>query len=225
MAKRKTSSDYALDIAKFHRQLIDSPDSVDLKRKLVYRVGKWGSLVDIHIEIAGNEQRPWASDMIGYPTVSMQTKKITGQEQVGDYIGVINIFGDYKYIDLIIERKSIEDLYNTLIIEENRNRFYREIDRFRADDRFNSMIVIVEGSATDFLGYQPEFKGEMYDYSRRFDTKKNGIINDKKLTVIADLFVMGIPVVFCENPALSAQLCGRLFRESVRKNYAKILEL
>lgn len=225
MAKRKTVFDYASDISKFHNQLIDYPDSVDLKKKIAYRIGKWESLLNVRVEVCQNEQRPWTSDMIGYPTLPMQTKKKTGQEQVGDYIGVISDPSGDKYIGLVIERKSIEDLYNTLIIEENRNRFYREIDRFRADDRFDSMIIIVEGSVTDFLVYQPEFKGNEFDYARRFDTKKNGIINDKKLTVLSDLFIADIPVIFCDNPAVSAQFCGRLMRQRIRKGYANILEL
>ena len=128
-----------------------------------------------------------------------------------------------KYIDTIVERKSLADLYSTLIIDNNRERLYREIDRFNADERFDKMVIIVEGSYTDFMLYVPEFTAGKFDYKKRFNSKKNDSINEKKLTVLADLFVKGVPVMFCDTPTMAAQFCGRLFKESVRKNYAKII--
>lgn len=80
-----------------------------------------------------------------------------------------------RYVPILCERKSIQDAYGTLIVEENRSRFYREIDRFREDPRFDQMVVIVEGSLSDFLLYQPEFTGGKFDYKRRFDKKKRTI--------------------------------------------------
>ena len=225
MGKRKTADDYAEDVAEFHHQLQDDPENASLKIKLEYRIKKWMSLIDIKIEVAQNEQKEWTSDMLGYPTIPMRTKNMTGYDQTADYAGVVNTPDGEWYVPTICERKSIEDLYGTLIDETNRDRFYREIDRYKADSRFTSMVIIVEGTLTDFLIYQPEFKGNEFDYTRRFDTKKNSIINDKKLTVLSDLLIMGIPVIFCDNPTLAAKFCGRLFRESVRKNYWRLLGL
>lgn len=225
MTKRKTASAYAEEIDVLHRELQASPDSDTIRKKIDYRVKKWMTLIDIRIEIANNEQRPWDAEMLGYPTAPMRTKKNTDYNQVGDYIGVVNMPDGPKYIGVVVERKSVEDLYGTLINEDNRARFHREIDRFKDDERFNQMIVMVEGSLSEFLLYQPSFSGNDFDYTRRFDTKRNNVINDKKLTVLADLFIMGVPVMFADNSTLASQMCGRLFRESIKKGYWKLLNL
>lgn len=223
--KRKTEADYREEVIDYHNQLLTYPDNTSLKNRLDYRVKKWMEFLDIRVEVANNEQTPWSSDMIGYPTTSMPTKKDSGIIQVGDYIGVVKTLDGDWYVPMICERKSIQDAYGTLIVEDNRKRFYREIDRFKSDDRFDRMIVIVEGSLTDFLLYQPEFDGGKFDYKRRFDKKKNDIINDKKLTVLADLDVVGVCVMFCDNSTLSAQMFGRIVRETIRKQYWKLLNL
>ena len=225
MAKKKTVADYGKEIAELHKQLLDYPDSEVLKKKIDYRVKMWMSRLHIHIEVANNEKTAWTTEMLGYPVMPMQTKKMIGLYQVADYVGVVETSIGDKYIDLIVERKSIEDLYGTLITESNRKRFYKEIERFRDDSRFTSMMVIVEGTMSDFILYQPEFNDGKFDYTRQFDTRKNNSINEKKLTVLADLSVMGIQVVFCDNPSVAGMFCGRMMRESVRKGYAKILEL
>ena len=228
---RKTIPDYADEIKDLHHKLqhrreIMTPEEIkSIEKKLSYRVAKWSAMLEVVIQVANNEGIPWTSEMIGYPTEPMPLKAATGFHQTGDYQGVVRSFDGDRYIDLLIERKATEDLYGTLIDEGNRTRFYREIERFKNDRRFNQMIIMVEGTLSDFLLYQPEFKGGKFDYKRRYDTKKNGSINEKKLTVLSDLFVMGVPVLFCGDPALAAQMCGRLIRESIRKRYWKILEL
>lgn len=225
MGKRKTELDYESDIAILHRQLLITPDSSPIKKKIAYRVKKWMELVDIRIQVAQNEQHPWTSDMLGFITERMPTKKITGINQTGDYVGVVTSSTGYRYIDTVVERKEISDLYGTLIPEDGRKRFYREIERFKMDERFNKMVIIVEGTLSDFVMYQPEFNAGEFDYGRRFDVNKNSTINEKKMTVLADLLVAGVLVMFCDNPTLAAQMCGRMFRESVRKEYWKILNL
>jgi ERCC4-type nuclease len=163
--------------------------------------------------------------MLGFVTEPMQTKKTTGINQVCDYHGIITTTNGDRYIDIAVERKEISDLYGTLIPEDNRARFYREIERFNTDERFNKMVIIVEGTLSDFIMYQPEFNGDEFDYGRRFDVKKNATINEKKITVLADTMVAGVQILFCDNPTLAAQMCGRMFRESVKKEYYKILRL
>ena len=225
MGRRKSVSDYVKDISNLHTQLCVVPGSTEVQKKLARRINRWMELIEIRVQVAQQEKHEWTSKMIGYPTERMSLKKETGLDQIGDYHGIVKTDDGDRYIDIVIERKSIEDLYGTLIPEDNRARFYREIDRYKADFRFNSMEVLVEGSMTDFLLFQPEFVGGEFDYKRRFDTKKNTTINEKKMTVLADLLVAGVNVVFCDNPTLAAQLCGRVFRESVKKEYYKILGL
>ena len=221
MGKHKTAADYESDIATLHRQLPDT----SIEKKIERRVKRWMELAPIRVQVANNEQLGWTSEMIGYPTEIMETKKDTGINQVGDYHGIVATSTGDRYIDIVIERKSINDLYGTLVPEDARARFHREVSRFESDKRFNTMIMLIEGSFTDFILYQPEFNADGFDYARRFDTKKNNTINEKKMTVLADLLIVGVHVIFCDNVALAAQMCGRIFRESVRKNYAQILGL
>ena len=221
MGKRKSAADYETDIATLYQQL----PGMSVEKKIARRVDRWMELAPTRVQVASNEQHAWTSGMIGYPVEKMSIKKDTGTNQVGDYHCIVETSEGDRYIDIVIERKALDDLYGTLVPEDARARFYREVERYKSDSRFNSMIVLVESSFTDFILYQPEFNGDGFDFARRFDTSKNNTINEKKLTVLADLFVMGVSVMFCDNAALAAQMCGRLFRESCRKNYAQILGL
>lgn len=221
MAKRKTAADYEADIATLHKQLPDP----SVEKKIARRIKKWMELAPIRVQVANNEKKPWTPEMLGYPVERMSLKKDIGINQVGDYQGIIETSAGDKYIGIVIERKSVEDCYNTLITEDDRARFYREIERFKSDNRFNKLMIIVEGTLSDFILYQPKFNADGFDYARRFDTNKNNTINEKKMTVVSDLLIMNVHVLFCDNPALSAQMCGRIFRESVRKNYVQILGL
>ena len=203
-----------------------TPEEIEsTEKKLTYRVNKLAAMLEVVIQVANNEGTPWTSEMIGYPTEPMPLKTATGFRQVADYVATVQTSDGNRYIDILIERKSTGDLYGTLIDEDNRARFYREIERYQNDPRFSQMIIMVEGTLSDFITYQPKFKGGKFDYKRRFDTKKNGSINEKKLTVLSDLFVMGVPVLFCDNAIMAAQMYGRLIRESLRKRYWKLLGL
>ena len=221
MGKRKSAADYETDIATLYQQL----PGMSVEKKIARRVDRWMELAPTRVQVASNEQHAWTSGMIGYPVEKMSIKKDTGTNQVGDYHCIVETSEGDRYIDIVIERKALDDLYGTLVPEDARARFYREVERYRYDSRFNSMMVLVESSFTDFILYQPSFNADGFDFARRFDTSKNNTINEKKLTVLADLFVMGVSVMFCDNAALAAQMCGRLFRESCRKNYAQILGL
>ena len=228
---RKTIADYESEIKDLHHKLqhrreIMTPVEIEsTEKKLSYRINKWAAMLEVTIQVANNEGTPWTSSMIGYPTEPMPLKTATGFRQVADYVATVQTSDGNRYIDLLVERKATEDLYGTLIDEDNRARFYREIERFRADPRFSQMIIMVEGTLSDFIMCQPAFKGSKFDYKRRYDTKKNGSINEKKITVLSDLFVMGVSVLFCDNATLAAQMYGRLIRESIRKHYWKLLGL
>ena len=221
MAKHKTKTDYESDISNLHHQLPDT----SIEKKIERRVKRWMELAPIRVQVANNEQLGWTSEMIGYPTEIMETKKDTGINQVGDYHGIVATSTGDRYIDIVIERKSINDLYGTLVPEDNRARFYREISRFESDKRFNTMMILVEGSFTDFILYTPMFDGKTFDYARKFDTNKNNAINEKKFTILSDLLIREVPIIFCDSAAFAARLCGRIFRERVKKNYAHILGL
>ena len=149
----KTVQDYERDVRKYHEAVSEYPDNENLQNKLKYRLSKWSSLLDIQIHIAKNEGTPWQESEIGYPCIPMLKKATSKQAQVGDYQTYLK---DYDvWLPILIERKTCEDWYGTLMNRSNRLRFKREIEKFRQDPRFNLMIVIVEGTKNDFLTYIP----------------------------------------------------------------------
>jgi hypothetical protein len=58
-----------------------------------------------------------------------------------------------RYGGIIVERKSISDLYGTLF--GDRERFYDEIDRFYAMPWADKFIIMVEGLEEDFENHVP----------------------------------------------------------------------
>ena len=153
----KSRSDYEAEIKVLHYDLMIKPNSKEFKKKMGYRLGRWADMLNIAVRVASNEQKPWTERELGILTIPMAKKSENGFDQVGDY--QFEILGENQEIipgGLVIERKEISDLYNTLMNEDKRSRFKREVDRYTADPRFDSMIVMVEGSITDFENYVPE---------------------------------------------------------------------
>ena len=160
----KLSTTYANDIRETHSKLQKDPDSKKLQKQLKYRVQEWSTRVPIIVRVAKNETKPWTEDELGIPTFSMGKKIDTKFDQVGDYHFEVSL-GDRTFTGgLVVERKEVSDLYGTLMRQDKRERFDREIDRFRADPRFDQMTIMVEGTMDCFLSYVPEV------YIFRWDT-------------------------------------------------------
>lgn len=172
----KTIKNYENDIISIHNELKDYPNSSTLQKRLSYRLKKWVEMLDISVYVANNEQKPYTSDEVGLPIKSMHTKLVSGFEQVGDYQAFIHNY--HKWCGLLVERKGgergCEDLYGTLMNREQRSRLYREIDRYKADSRFNRFHLIAECSYEDFLNYVPEIF--VFTYGSAQETVKKNII-------------------------------------------------
>ncbi len=151
---KKSITTYEVEIRELHAELIDYPDSKTLHNRLSARLGKWQAMLEITVLAANNEQKPWTTEEIGLQTKPMHLKSISGFDQVGDYQffigGAINQWGG-----LLIERKTVEDSYGTLMNREQRSRFYREVLRYEQDDRFNQFHLIAECTYGEFLNYVP----------------------------------------------------------------------
>ena len=98
MAKRKTACGYAAAIAELHQQRLEYPDSKTIIRKIDTQVRGWMRRVEIVVQVAQNEQTPWTSEMIGYPTEPMPLKKDSGFAQTGDYVGVVRTSDGDRYV-------------------------------------------------------------------------------------------------------------------------------
>ena len=153
MGKIKTIGDYVNKIIELHNQ----DRTAENHKKLKYNLGKWASLLNIRVRAAQNEQSPWTEKEIGYKILPMLLKKETGYNQVGDYIFEILIEGVSQIIGtVVIERKTIQDWYGTLMNGRQRKRFYAELDRFEVDPRFSKMVVMIEGSMDEFIEFIPK---------------------------------------------------------------------
>jgi len=97
MTKRKTESDYVAAIAELHQRRLEYPDSDAIIKNIDTQVRGWTRRVEIVVQVAQNEQTPWTSEMIGYPTEPMPSKKSTGFAQTGDYVGVVRTSDGDRY--------------------------------------------------------------------------------------------------------------------------------
>lgn len=160
----KSAQNYADEILDIHAKLQKNPGSDKLQKQLSYRLREWSTRVFVIVRVAKNETKPWTEEELKLSVFSMDSKKNTGFDQVGDYHFEVSL-GDRVVIGgLVVERKEVSDLYGTLLNQNRHERFNREIERFRSDPRFDQMTIMVEGTMEEFLNYVPEV------YVFRWDT-------------------------------------------------------
>lgn len=153
----KTIAEYENEIVSLHNELKDYPDSITLHDKLSRKLTAWVKRLDFNVRVAQNETIPWTDEELGLVTIPMEKKAASGYNQTGDYI--FEILNDDQSITiggLCVERKTLQDIYNTLMNREQRSRLYREIARYEADPRFNRFHLIAECTYEEFLEYVPE---------------------------------------------------------------------
>jgi len=160
----KSAQNYADEIRTIHAKLQKDPGSDKLEKQLSYRLREWASRVFVIVRVAKNETKPWTEEELGLPMFSMEKKIDTKFSQVGDYHFETTMGNRVVTGGLVVERKEVSDLYGTLLNQNRRERFNREIDRFHADLRFDQMTIMVEGTMEEFLDYVPEV------YVFRWDT-------------------------------------------------------
>lgn len=109
----------------------------------------WANRVPKQVYVANNEQKPYTEEELGLPTLPMPPKNKLGHNQTGDY----QIFIPHlnRTIGMGWERKTVEDLYSTLV--HNKERFDNEC--MRALDIYDYLIIGVECTRERFLKYRP----------------------------------------------------------------------
>lgn len=223
MPPKKTIQQYQEEIRTLYGALKEYPDNETLQSKLDNRVSSWAKLLDITIFAAQNEQLPWTENDLGHSVRPMLLKDKSGIQQVGDYQAYYQGPGYAGWVGILAERKGgnkgCEDLYSTLMNAENCARFYREIERFRDDQRFSLMVVIAECSLNDFLLYSPAFTG------KERNVNHIGANVEARRGKIASLYTRGVPVVFAGTRKNAIELYRGLIRQWLRQNYVSILKL
>lgn len=210
----KTLQDYTADIIQYHNAIkLDPNNEQYYKKKIDNIIGKWQQLLDITIFVAGNEQIPWKDTELNLKTRPMLTKAELGFNQVADYHAFVDGYGGY-YLPFVVDRKTMGDLYGTLMKKDNRLRFYRELDRFKQDTRFNDFFIFAECDLISWLNYQPPNPKE-----------ENNLRINQKLAVIGSLASRGCSVIFCGNRSVAIHLYRDYVRQYCIKNYEQILNL
>lgn len=210
--------DLETEILHLDSHLRQFPEDEKAKGKLARKLSKWIDTLDITIFVASNEQKPWTSGELGYSAKPMPLKSQIGYDQVGDYQCYIERGGRLQdnFASFVVDRKECSDFYGTLFGRDsenrkNRDRFYREIERFQKDPRFTDFYVFVECDLLTWLNYLPPK-----------NPGKDLMIN-QKVAVLASLQARGAHIMWCGNRALAV----RMYRESVRqyclKNYMRII--
>lgn len=200
--------DYIPEIRKLHNE-----NAIQNSTKISYRINKWIKQQNIIIYVASNEQKPWEN--LQYNTYPMLRKEDIGYKQVGDYQAYIKSIN--TFVPLLVERKTVADLYGTLMQTENRQRFYKEINTFEADHRFNQFVLIAECSYNQFLKYKPKFQGI------KLNTKKYGATVDAKRGSISSLISRGIITIFAGSRLQARKLYVSMIKQSIIKNYPELV--
>jgi len=151
------------------------------------------------IYVARNEGIPWKSEDMPWSDTGrnvtikpMPPKRDTKIKQSGDYLGYIPELD--VYYPKVIDRKSWDDMNTTFVDEDNRARFFREVETFNTDPRFKDipdakLEIYAECTKYDFL-----VKLAPYPKQCKFCTKVERIKTDDGLTYYCARFEEARPV-------------------------------
>lgn len=216
----KGRSDYEFELCSLRDAIRDDPHNrEEYQREIEKTVPKWMETLPVTVFVANNEQTPWDIESIGFSSCPMPQKNENVPQQVGDYQYWIETPGRPAlecFGPLLVERKSLPDFYGTMYGE--RERFYREVDRFKQDSRFNQMLIIVESEIGDWYEYQPTV-ARSYDETSRTRT----VTLEGKQATIASLLARGVMPVFAGSRELAPRLYRNLVRQNIIKNYERWL--
>lgn len=116
----------------------------------------WAERSKVTVYVDGREQLPNSADELGYPTeqTPQYDKKKWPYYSVGDYVAHVQGVGWYP---VCRERKSLNDLYGTLMDEDHRKNLYEEFGRFSGDKRFTIFRFDLECTEDEFYNYLPQW--------------------------------------------------------------------
>lgn len=212
----KSRQDYEQEIKELHQCIreYDDPEVIArLQNRLRGQLNGWYKTLDIHVFVANNEQLPWSEEEIGIQTRAMLPKKDLGFQQTGDYIFFVN--GpkpfDQCFAGLVVERKTCQDLYGTLMNKDHRERLYREISRFESNPRFNQFRIFAECDIMEFLNYRPPTAPD-----------DRPLINEK-IGAIASLSARGAPIFFCGSRKAAAKMYKSMVKQWTIRNFERVI--
>lgn len=157
----KAAQSYIKDIRERYQAHKKNPDDIKKENQLNYSVREFAKRVEVEVFAANNEGQGYqrTPEEIGYKISPMKRydKKNYPYYQFGDYQAYIELIGWYG---VVIERKTLNDLYSTLIEDDHRKNLYQEIQRFKNDPRFSENGIFrmeLECTEEEFKAYFPPF--------------------------------------------------------------------
>lgn len=212
----KNKADYEKEIIELHHNIkeYDGTDAIcKLQNRLRGQLNGWYNKLDICVFAANNEQLPWSEEELQMKTRPMLTKQQTTFNQVGDYVFVVN--GpkplDKCFGGLVVERKTCQDLYGTLMNRDNRERLYREVQRYEDNPRFNQFRIFAECDMMEFLNYRPPTSKD-----------KNPLITEK-MGAIASLSARGAPIFFTGSRQAATMMYKSMVKQWILKHYDRVI--
>lgn len=184
----------------YHEQIINGDERHN-------NVKMWSQRAPLCLLVANNEQKPYSETETGEQMLPMPPKKQLGFQQTGDYIGYLL---DYDMATGVgWERKTVDDLYSTLI--HDRDRFYAECER--ALGIFDYLLIGAECSEKRFLNYRP--KGEKGAYRN----SRYALIRE-----LAPMFNYRVQILFCGNRKNAAKRLAQENRLWLKYNYERVIK-
>jgi len=129
------------------------------KDKLRYNRDKWAERKDKIVYVANNEGLPNSEKELGCKTEPMKPyhAKKWPYKQAGDYQAYVEGVGWYY---VCRERKTLEDLYGTLMDRDHWKNLCEEFERFKEDPRFKTWGIFrfdLECTEKEFYKYLPHW--------------------------------------------------------------------
>lgn len=137
----------------------DKETAKELEKKkgtLGWYKDQWAERIPVKVYVDGREQLENTPEELRCPTeqTPQYDKTSWPYRSVGDYIAYVQGIGWYH---VCRERKSLPDLYGTLMDDDNRENLFEEFDRFLADDRFTIFRFDLECTEEEFYNYLPQW--------------------------------------------------------------------
>lgn len=156
-----TAEYYESEIRRKYKEFLKDPTNKKKQDSLRDSVRMWAIRTNVEVLAASNEGNGYqrTPEEIGYTVNPMPVyePKKWNYHQVCDYLAVIQGVGWYQ---VGIERKTLEDLYGTLIDDDHRRRLNAEITRFYNDPRFCKHGIFrmdLECTEEEFYDYFPPY--------------------------------------------------------------------
>jgi hypothetical protein len=220
MPAKLTQESLIRDISTKHKTIEFgfATDKVRTRNQIYGKAEHLYDFIDIEVQVANNEKKPYTSTELKFATKPMETKKVNGERQTADYVAYWKFKTDeteeFRKLGIIFERKEVSDFHQTII--HNYKRFNNEINRFIDDPSTKYMFVLVEGNRPEALAYLPPM---------RYSQKQVRNLIAAKIGAVASIETRGVHVCWQGSRQSSANSISGYVKHFFCKNIAEVLDI